>query len=70
MNSLLKAARIQNEEVQKEAIQSLIDTVEIGYDSADAYLESIGKLTVSLLDTVGSENFDSTTANFALEYWT
>lgn len=65
LNQLFKAAVIQDEDVIEYLMQAFVDIVRVGYENLGNYIEQIGTLTVSVLD---SEYEKSNT--LAMEVWT
>ena len=66
MEGVLRAAQMDDDEVQEEAIKALIEIPEISYEHLGEYILQIGTITMNLMSA--SEKFSQ--IRYVLAFWT
>lgn len=65
MDKLFEASNIENEDILISIMESLNDIVRVNYDSIFEYIERIGNLTMTLINSIHDK-----AAQLAIEVWT
>lgn len=65
MNGIFNAMASTDEDVQLEALQALIEVINVGYESISEYIQKIGEATIGYLQARKSAQTKS-----ILSFWT